>query len=168
MKIVILNGLPLSGKDQFVTECKSILGDRCGCVSSVDYVKEVARNLGWNGEKTPHNRRFLSDLKDALTHWNEVPMQKMREAIEAFPFKDEDRALFFLIIREPDEIEKAASFFSALTAIMRRREVENTEQSNHADENIFNYAYDYTIMNNGSIEELHASAQAFIDHLFEN
>ena len=34
----------------------------CRIVSTVDFVKEIAARWGWDGTKTPQNRKFLSDL----------------------------------------------------------------------------------------------------------
>jgi len=34
--------------------------------------------MGWDGGKTPEDRRFLSDLKDALTRWKDVPYNETR------------------------------------------------------------------------------------------
>ena len=45
----------------------------CRIISTVDFVKEVAKFCGWNGQKTPKDRKFLSDLKNILTQWNDIP-----------------------------------------------------------------------------------------------
>ena len=67
MQIVIINGTPGSGKDQFVKEVQSLIGDyRCYNYSTVDFVKFVALCAGWKEDKTPRNRKFLSDLKNYL------------------------------------------------------------------------------------------------------
>ena len=52
--------------------------------SSVDFVKEVARFAGWNGEKNLHTRKFLSDLKDLLTFLDDIPFKKIEERMRAF------------------------------------------------------------------------------------
>ena len=77
MRVVIINGKSSVGKDCFVTMCKEILGAEYVCnVSTVDFVKEVAEFCGWDGTKTPENRKFLSDLKDLLTDWNDIPLKR--------------------------------------------------------------------------------------------
>ena len=76
MKIAIVNGRGASGKTTFETMVQKIAaarGKKVKVTSTIDYVKEVAELLGWDGEKTPENRRFLSDLKDTLTRWRDVP-----------------------------------------------------------------------------------------------
>ena len=165
MKVVIVNGLPRAGKDQFVEFCKENLPQDCCCAySSIDYVKEVARGLGWDGEKTPKNRRFLSDLKDALTRWNDIPMCKMADEMRRFQNETPtpEDSFFFVMIREPEEIEKAAKAFNAISVIVQRDAAEG-DQSNHADENVFNYNYDYVISNNSTLDELRNTATTFID-----
>ena len=81
MKYVCINGAPRSGKDSFVECCKQILGERCFNVSSVDFVKHLAYECGWDGTKDLKNRKFLSDLKDLLTQWDDVPYNKIIEAV---------------------------------------------------------------------------------------
>ena len=54
---------------------------------------------------------------------------------------------------------------NAITVLLRRAAVENLEQSNHADANVFNYEYDYVIENNGSLEELWEKAVKFLEEI---
>ena len=65
MKIIVINGRGGVGKDEFIKWCREANNDIYS-VSSVDYVKEIARLIGWNGEKDVKGRKFLSDLKDAF------------------------------------------------------------------------------------------------------
>lgn len=169
MKIFVINGLPMSGKDTFVSLCQKHL---CWCknISTVDFVKEVAKFCGWDGEKTPKNRAFLSDLKDLLTQWNDVPFEKIKEEIRRYATQaqchhfSEDDVIVFIHCREPQEIQRFVEELGAETLLVRRAAVENNHQSNHADSDVFNYQYDYTITNDGTIEELEDAA---IDFLWE-
>ena len=43
-----------------------------------------------------------------------------------------------------------------------RPSVENNEQSNHADQEVMNFNYDYIIDNDGTIEDLKKKANSFI------
>ena len=64
MEIIVINGYPMSGKDEFTTYCKEILKRKTiqsYNISTVDKVKEIAKLMGWDGEKTPKARKFLSD-----------------------------------------------------------------------------------------------------------
>ena len=54
---------------------------------------------------------------------------------------------------------------NAKTLLMRRAVIENDNQSNHADAEVFNYDYDYIIENNGTLEELEQKAIEFLKQL---
>lgn len=71
-------------------------------------------------------------------------------------------SVMFLHIREPNEIEKAKAVFSANTVLVRRDSVKHIT-SNMADENVYNYSYDYEINNNGTIDDLLSEAIRFAD-----
>ena len=70
MKVVVINGAMTSGKDTFCEFCKDYRGNYIASISTVDYIKEIASNVGWDGKKTPEARKFLSDLKDLTTEFN--------------------------------------------------------------------------------------------------
>lgn len=170
MQIVVINGCPRAGKDQFVSYCqKHLLW--CGNFSTVDFVKEVAAKCGWDGTKTPKNRRFLSDLKDLLTEWGDVPFKKIEqetalyeERALSYDFSSDD-VLCFVHCREPKEIARFVDELGAKTLLIRRPDVEGGEQSNHADSEVFNYDYDYTIDNDGTLLDLELAAISFLTDL---
>ena len=170
MQIVVINGAPTVGKDAFVRLCqKHLLW--CGNFSTVDFVKEVAAICGWDGIKSAGNRKFLSDLKDLLTEWNDIPYKKIERAIElyeekalSYDFSSND-VLCFIHCREPKEIQKFVDKMNAKTLLIRRPSVENVHQSNHADEQVLDYCYDYIITNDGTMEELETKAIAFLKEL---
>ena len=58
--LIIINGPPRAGKDTFVEMCEEA-GARCFNLSTINYIKDLAEELGWDGTKTPKNRKFLSD-----------------------------------------------------------------------------------------------------------
>ena len=168
MKIVVINGAPRSGKDTFVGFCLDWLKEYGFAFSTVDYVKDIARECGWNGEKTPKDRKFLSDLKDLLAEWNDVPYQMLRREIAKVRLLaeqyniDHDKFIIFIHCREPQEIQRFVEEYDAITVLVRRFEVENLEQSNHADSEIFNYKYDIEVMNNSTLDELKNTAKTFL------
>lgn len=159
-----------SGKDAFVHFCQKHL-TWCGNFSTVDFVKWVAAECGWDGTKTLRNRAFLSGLKDLLTQWDDVPFKKVvREMAlyesnaKSYDFSSED-VLCFVHCREPQEIQKFVDKLGAKTLLIRRPSVENCVQSNHADVGVFDYRYDYTITNDGTPEELEQKAINFMKKL---
>ena len=177
MKIVIINGFPwlMSGKDTFCDLClnyMTVRGIMGGKISTIDFVKRVATQVGWNGLKEPKDRKFLSDLKDLLTEYNDAPFTIVEEQIRQTYFHftkemgvPEDKIVFFIHCREPKEIQKFVDRLGAETLIIRREEVEKLPQSNHADEEVLNYDYTYEINNNAGIDELEKEAIKFIDNL---
>ena len=141
----------------------------CRIISTVDFVKEVAKFCGWNGQKTHKDRKFLSDLKDILTQWDDVPYKDImnsylgcKEIWKQFGY-NEKKCLYFIMCREPKEIQKFVDRIGAKTLLVRRKVVEETAQSNHADKEVFNYNYDITILNNGTLDELKDTAITFCD-----
>jgi hypothetical protein len=169
MKIFICNGLPGVGKTTFQQLCKSVYEGHTYILSTVDFVKYVASICGWDGKKTPEARKFLSDLKDLLTEWTDVPFKKIVEARDELESKlsfyqlNPDKGVLFTHCREPEEIQKFVDKENAITVLLRREAVESYKQSNHADANVFNFKYDYVIDNNGSLEELREKAKGFLE-----
>ena len=176
VKVVVVNGRPGVGKSEFERLCAeqcNLFNRMDGFVpgnhlwvditSTVDFVKVVARFCGWNGEKTLENRKFLSDLKDLLTQWDDVPYKMIVERIKNLSITED--WLVFVDCREPAEIQKLKERLNATTVIIRREEVENNEVSNHADADVFYYDYDLTIENNSDIIDLEKKAKDFINYM---
>lgn len=169
-KIVIVNGFPRSGKDTFVDFCLEQLGPYGIKVSTVDFVKNLATQCGWDGTKTLENRKFLSDLKDLLTEWGDVPYHKVMSVIEdhffgLWQFDLEDNGVAFVMCREPKEIQKFVDRNEAITVLIRRDSVENLETSNHADSEVLNYKYNVVFYNNYDLDHLKIAAKEFVDYL---
>ena len=174
MKIIIVNGYPESGKTQFGKFCKEIYKARCEERSSIDKVKEIAKTCGWNGEKDPDSRRFLSDLKDLLTSYNDLPLNDIKKHIQMFENElrrfglDVNNSIFLTDIREPEEIEKAKNKLNAVTVFINRNSTAEHIQSNHADSRVEDYIYDYYIENNGTLEEFRTATETFLKEIFES
>ena len=119
--------------------------------SSIDKVKEIASLCGWDGGKSEKDRKFLSDLKVLVSQYSNMPLQSIiNKTIE---FLNNDYYQVMLIdIREPEEIEKAKKILKAKTILIKNDRVQMIT-SNMADANVFNYNYDFTIENNGTLEE---------------
>lgn len=168
MEIVIINGREGSGKDTFVEVAKSMLGDfRCFNYSTVDFVKFVAACAGWKGDKTPENRKFLSDLKKLLIEWHDVPYQKTRVEIRDCMLVASGNdclgdSVMFIHCREPEEIDRFVKDFSAHTLLISRAAADENEPSNSSDENVYDYGYDTIVENNGDLEELRESVRTYI------
>ena len=148
-KIFITNGMARCGKDTFAEILNRYVPTQK--VSSIDQVKRIAKNCGWNGKKDEKSRKFLSDLKILLTDYNDLLFKSISDAV--YQFKEESLYNVLLIdIREPIEIERAKSEFNANTILIRRNSVQNIT-SNPADAGVFDYNYDYIIDNNGTLDD---------------
>lgn len=166
-QIFIINGSGGTGKDTFIKILEEILyedivwsRDQNLVVnfSSVDKVKEIARIIGWNGEKTERNRKFLSELKQLCIDYNDMPFNSIKE--KANEFLHSNSIFLFLHIREPKEIEKAKQSFKAKTMLIKRDVIEHII-SNESDKNVYDYEYDIVIDNNGTLENLETKAEHF-------
>lgn len=175
-KIYCINGTKTAGKDTFVEFCRKYLGEgyeymrnqRVLNISTVDFVKHIALEAGWNGVKTEKDRKFLSDLKDLLTAWDDVPYKKIVEGIADWIFDlktrcsmPDNKLVVFIHVREPEEIAKIVDRLNAQTILIRRPDVEQQECSNHADALVNNYDYNYVIDNDGSLEDFKLKAELF-------
>lgn len=167
MKIYILNGKAGSGKTTFFKLIKEKCRNYVYNYSTVDLVKKVAYGCGWNGSKTPENRKFLSDLKDLLIEWDDVPykdclkeIKRITSLADIYDMEHDDWAIF-IDCREPKEIQKFVDRLGAKTIFIDRK-IEDYNASNHADANVENFEYDIVINNNGTLEDLAAVAMNFI------
>lgn len=169
MKIYIVNGAPLSGKTTFCNMVIKIVGDDKGRnFSTVDKIKEIARDFGWDGEKTPKARKFLSDLKDVLTDWNDLPVRDIKSRLASFEenlsrTNNGEGSVVFIMVREPDEIKRLCEELGAQSLLVRKRGSELVEASNHADQNVLNLKYDLVVDNEGNLEDLAYTALGFVE-----
>lgn len=113
-------------------------------------------------------RKMLSDLKDLLSKYFDLPFENVKRKIRAsvtiyedFGF-DTSRIPFFIMSREPKEIERFKNELGAKTIIVRRDEAEQIQASNSSDQNVLNYDYDIVIDNNGSLDDLKVKAKEFV------
>jgi molybdopterin-guanine dinucleotide biosynthesis protein len=166
VKVILVNGFPGVGKTTFEKECVRILRQKnkgIGMIcSTVDFVKDVAKFCGWSGEKTPKNRKFLSDLKMVLTNWNDVPFHKIVEQAQLLAVEKYNYVMF-VDCREPHEIQKLKDRLGAYTILIRRPKAEEQEILNSSDASVLDYDYDLTIWNEYDVEDLTHLAEYFID-----
>lgn len=167
MKIIIINGAGGAGKDSFV-ESAIRYAEKEGNLfirnlSCVTLVKAMAYDLGWNGKKDEKGRRFLSDIKDALERYNDAPFQDVLQHIINFLSRkeaDPDHTIIFIHVREPKDIARWVKETDAKTLLIRRAGIETF--NNHADQNVYDYDYDFTYVNDGSLDKLEQDAIDFI------
>lgn len=152
--VFVINGSGGVGKD---TICELAAKHwRVQNISSITPILDVACSAGWNGDKTPQARRFLSQLKQACTEFNDLPFSYCLEQYRLF--LENDAQILFVHIREPEEI---ARFCSALgndckTILVRREamEFERGKLGNRSDDDVAEYAYDFVFCNDYPLDQL--------------
>ena len=182
--VVIVNGLPQSGKSSFVELCCQIANlwnyshqnGRTNIYeySTVDFVKDIAMQCGWDGQKTPNDRKFLSNLKQILTEWNDIPFKQthkfilncldLRNTIKNLS-NEQLNTIIFIHCREPEQIQRfkeQTDIGLVYTLLIERRSCDNDTQSNSSDANVKQYQYDEVITNDGTLGDLSLQAEDFL------
>lgn len=160
MIVVVLNGSNGVGKDTFADMCSKYADTKH--ISSVDYVKEMALKIGWDGVKDEDGRRLLHNLKLTLDAYHDTIWSDVMARAEAERLSETE--VLFVDIREPSEIFKAYKKFSdagyaVFSALVTRNGV---VADNKADKSVNDFNYDFYIDNNGTLEELDRIACSFI------
>ena len=92
-----------------------------------------------------------------------MSFKSMKEEVNKFKNNNENQVIF-LHIREPKEIERAVKEFNAKTILVVRDTIKHIT-SNMADQNVFNYNYDFVINNDGTKSELNSKAKKFVEEV---
>lgn len=167
-KVIIINGVGRSGKDEFVKMCHKYCPYTVN-VSSVENVKLIAQRMGWDNDKSEKGRKFLSDLKYLWDDYNgEATGRTFRRVMGYTQFMDDGGLdyLIFVHIREPEKIEEFKQMLSdedvnAGTMLVKNSNVPEIK-SNISDGSVENYSYDFVIDNSGTLEQLEELAKEFV------
>lgn len=172
-QIFILNGTAGAGKDTFANMLNEYIPTKH--ISSITPVKEVAKVLGWSGDKTPEYRSFLCDTKKYLNSKGDFIWNYLDAQVEEFRNDDETRVLL-IDIREPKEIKKAVERYGAKTILIERQEKVRIKRANvevitsrtrlngivnTADMEVDCYSYDYRIQNLGTLQDFKENVKDF-------
>lgn len=169
--VIVVNGAPGSGKDTFCNFCCNYLayyGNHGSVISTVDLVKKLAKEAGWNGEKDLHSRKGLSDLKDVLTQWLDAPWRDVHQRmsnIKEMWWPAADYSFYFIMVREPKEIERYEREDNAISVFIQNDAAEAQMSLNHADSDVRKHHYHCYIENNGTLGQLEYAAVEFINSL---
>lgn len=185
-KVVIINGKPQSGKDTFCKYAQGYCDDDESAntliISSVDPLKEMLTQLGWDGTKTDKIRDMLMDMKQLWVQNQDGPTMFLFNNILEFhkTCTGEDN-IVFVHIREPEEIKKLVNALTGfesmgidVISLLVIREGEDTpnqpaETRRSDDEALINsYEYDVTINNDEDLIKLQELAAEFVDKLLED
>ena len=159
-KVFILNGVGASGKGTFVDYLNKYIPILYYSIATLP--KEAATILGWNGGKTEKDRKFLSDIVDISTKYNDAPFKDVVSLVTDFRNSKDYSEYDAMIVdmRDPKDIARAVKAFGAETILLRNPNVTKIE-SNHADRDVENYNYDYIIENDGTLKQLEKMAMLF-------
>lgn len=157
--VIIINGRGGSGKSTFIKLCSEFNSNVIE-TSTVDIVKKIALEICWDGQKDERGRRFLSDLKDALERYNDLPNQYVEHLLVSYP-----DMIVFVNAREPRNIQYYKEKYGALTVLVKRPSTEDKVYGNHADDEAENYDYDMIINNDGDLEHLRELAKTFMKYV---
>ena len=152
---IVINGCGGVGKD---TLCRMAERQyRVRNVSSITPIKEIAKQCGWQGEKTDKARKFLADLKQLTVDYNDYPTTWLKEQYDQFMQSDDE--LMFVHIREPKEIEKFVSMTGgkAITLLIRggsRMAMREGTYGNSADDMVEQYSYDFYFENDKPLDRV--------------
>ncbi len=166
---VIINGSGGVGKD---TLCRiAAHGYKVRNISSITPIKHIAKQCGWNGEKTDKARKFLADLKALTVGYNDFPSNWLMGEYADFLTTDEE--ILFVHIREPEEIAKFVRLTDgdAKTLLVRggaRMANRGALYGNHADDDVEDYAYDYYFDNDKPLSEVEPKFLALLAKMMKD
>lgn len=197
-KIIIINGNGGVGKDTFVNYCLNYIYNceknrfrnyfdnryeqsniiKICNIDSAYYIKQIAYKCGWDGSKTEKNRKFLSDLKNLTTQWNDFSFKNICDDIhnKIFYYFDNninplfsiENSLIFIHVREPKEIKRLVEEFNktnnCYTLLIKNPSISSIN-SNSADANVEKYHYDFIVNNNDDINTLKTVAYHFCEDI---
>lgn len=163
--VIIINGRGGVGKDtlcDFAANHYAIEN-----ISSITPIKKLAGLCGWTGEKDEKSRKFLSDLKQLLTEYNDYPNQYLVDRYKNF--LENDKEIMFAHIRECREIDKFKSGIQTpcITLLIERHNEKLSQWGNASDDEVENYQYDYVFDNNVLLEEAESKFIVFLRNILQ-
>lgn len=169
MKIFCVNGIRGAGKSTFENYCFALNPLFVKIYSSIDKVKRIAEQCGWDGNKTDNDRAFLGELKQLLIKYYDVPFKdvchyiKLQRDWMEMRDLDPENLVFFIDVRESSEIQKFVNKCGAETILVQRaQDVQKDLSAGDCMNDIINYKYDFYITNDGSLEDLEQCARKFM------
>lgn len=175
--VVVINGRPRAGKDDFcrmvAVYCSARWGFEVGSFSTIDPVRALLTSAGIDvSKKTPADRRLLSVLGEELELHSEFKTARTLVATGAAAHS----GIAFIHAREPHTIEKLRERvrwslpnvrFSTLW--LSRPGYAHPEPSNDSDRISENdIEYDFSVANSGTLEDLQFAAARFADCLLKD
>ncbi len=162
-RLIVINGKGGVGKDTLCGFAGKYY--RVRNVSSITPIKEIAAAYGWKGEKTPKARKFLADLKEAFTQYNDLPTSYLFQQYQEFSAGEEE--LMFVHIREGREIDKLKEKIpNQCITLLIKRPLEGIETwGNASDDEVEQYSYDYVYENTKPLEAAEEDFLSFLKRI---
>lgn len=158
-KVIVINGAGGVGKD---TICDIVAEHyKVKNVSTITPIKEIALKIGWEGKKEDRDRKFLSDLKQAFSDYNDLPNKYVVE--EYKKFLNDNNEILFVHIREGSQIKHFCESINGdcVTLLIRGRG--KLHYGNASDDMVNDFDYQFTYDNVKSLEELDEDFMKFFD-----
>lgn len=126
---------------------------------------------GWQQDKTLKGRKLLSDLKQALIQYNDLPTTYVTSQLDFF-LNDAQKQVLFVHIREPEEIEKFKKIVVSRGCICYTLLIITPKITipfgNTSDDNVQDYTYDFIYNNNVPLEQLHDDFMTFFNTIIKD
>lgn len=155
---IIINGKPQVGKDTFVNFIKNNFNKYIiDNISSVDFIKNWLLDMNIDVINKPNNvRQLIVNIKHAFYNYNNnfiidnICSDIYKKYCNYCNSSDGiyNNIITFIHCREQYEIDKFKSNLNAKTLLIKRESLDNITYNNQADDNIFDYNYDYIFNNN--------------------
>jgi hypothetical protein len=175
LKILILNGPAESGKGEVARIIKQYLPFEVIQYSSIDFVKDVAKEkFGWDGVKDVKGRNLLSAIKQSMIAYNDLPTKKI---IEIINYYIKSTYLITIDVREPDEIDKLVKWCKEKNITCHTCRISNTEKELEAERSGLSltgdrmygrYNYDIYIYNNEGLYDLEQQTKEKFTNIYLN
>lgn len=160
MIVILLSGKAEAGKDTFYEMTAERYAKRIiKRIAFADALKQIAFEMGWDGHKDVTGRRLLQDLGEIGRKYRaDLWVDKTIETLQAYS-RDAD-IVCFTDCRYPNElagIKNSKVIDGSSTVVTVRIERPGhviAANQNHISETALDeYAFDYTIINNGTLED---------------
>jgi hypothetical protein len=191
MKVLLVNGVAQAGKDTFIDALAACGEYEVFKISIIDYVKDLARTIGWDGEKDEAGRQLLCDLLTVIDKYNDAPSVKVLYEVDEWftntlytnhiSTKCKNKpCLACIIAREAKHLDLFRKYYTDIgvpvKSVLLEREIDtksdtsNNTPNNKADQEAAAgaeaYPYDFYIVNTDGLFDDVFTAAAILDDIF--
>lgn len=161
MIVLAIMGKAGSGKDTTAHYLSKLLPNKVQRYAFADKLKQIARNMGWDGKKDTKGRKLLQDLGTIGREYAEdIWVDYVIEQI----LLDPPKIAVITDVRYPNEVYRLEKFFDKVYTIrVIGRQYDLGVNGQHSSENALDdFLEDITIDNSGTKEELQQQVKSLI------